>query len=88
MTFGYLDNASPTDINNQSTPRLTITTGGNVGINETAPDRTLHVNSGATDIALILINQDKFQTKGDNKVGLLLVVVVVLTGIGGNERFV
>ena len=56
--IGYLDNASPTDINNQSTPRLTITTGGNVGINETAPDRTLHVNSGATDTALKLESTD------------------------------
>ena len=56
--IGYLDNASPTDINNQSTPRLTITTGGNVGINETAPDRTLHVNSGSTDTALKLESTD------------------------------
>ena len=56
--IGYLDNASPTDINNQSTARLTITTGGNVGINETAPDRTLHVNSGAADTALKLESTD------------------------------
>ena len=56
--IGYLDDASPTDINNQSTTRLTITTGGNVGINETAPDRTLHVNSGSTDTALKLESTD------------------------------
>ena len=45
--IGYLDNASPTDINNQSTPRLTITTGGNVGINQTSPDKLLHISSSS-----------------------------------------
>ena len=38
--------------------RLRISSGGNVGINETAPDRTLHINSGATDTALKLESTD------------------------------
>jgi len=38
--------------------RLRITSDGKVGINETAPDRTLHVNSGATDTALKLESTD------------------------------
>ena len=42
-----------------SNPRVVISAGGQkVGINETAPDRTLHVNSGATDTALKLESTD------------------------------
>ena len=40
-------------------PRVVLGAGGQkVGINETAPDRTLHVNSGATDTALKLESTD------------------------------
>ena len=41
-----------------SDDRITITDAGKIGINETAPDRTLHVNSGATDTALKLESTD------------------------------
>ena len=38
--------------------QLVLKGDGKVGINETAPDRTLHVNSGATDTALKLESTD------------------------------
>tara|TARA_Y100001937_G_scaffold57904_1_gene79354 strand:- start:1276 stop:2871 length:1596 start_codon:yes stop_codon:yes gene_type:complete len=38
--------------------RLRVDNAGRIGINETAPDRTLHVNSGSTDTALKLESTD------------------------------
>lgn len=40
------------------TETMRIESNGKIGINETAPDRTLHVNSGATDTALKLESTD------------------------------
>ena len=53
----YRENA-PLRFATYNTERVRISSGGNVGINETAPDRTLHVNSGATDTALKLESTD------------------------------
>jgi hypothetical protein len=53
----YRENA-PLRFATYNIERVRISSGGNVGINETAPDRTLHVNSGATDTALKLESTD------------------------------
>ena len=54
----YLNNGSGTTLTKISTNGSSYFNGGNIGINETAPDRTLHVNSGATDTALKLESTD------------------------------
>ena len=49
--IGYLDNASPTDINQQSTPRLTITTDGNLGIGGLTNPCLLYTSPSPRDIS-------------------------------------
>ena len=54
--IGYLDNASPTDINQQSTPRLTITTDGNLGIGGlTNPGALLSIPAGESNTPRLAI---------------------------------
>ena len=54
----YLNNGSGTTLTKISTNGPSYFNGGSIGINETSPDRTLHVNSGATDTALKLESTD------------------------------
>ena len=51
----YTQDQSGTEI---TTPRLTITSDGFVGINENTPSRHLHVNSGASDIIAVFESSD------------------------------
>ena len=57
LALGTVSN-KPIVFATNNTERVRISSGGNVGINETAPDRALHVNSGATDTALKLESTD------------------------------
>ena len=56
--IGYLDDSSPTDINNQAAARFSITTGGNVGINDGSPAALFTVNNGTTDDQCVQIKND------------------------------